>query len=241
MKLHYFSLAAWMLIGVVIASPGCGGGDESQNASAEELAKVARQLEEATRKMEEVTRQLNEAKLKEGKDGVSTPGSKGEPAGFTPPPDHLEPFDQSFGFGDAIRVDHFWRWNHQWSFTSERARNAKWQNYTFLACRYKLVGDFEIKIQGSMSRSYTNSKRPHLYVAGQEIKLISKTGKANLDVNIERVGNSLYCTVVPNPTRLILLTEEQAGPTEVLLRFHNRHATIQKFDLKATSADRIVE
>lgn len=175
---------------------------------------------------------------KKNVDQVPTPPS---PAVFQAPPDHLEPFEKTFGFGDMDEVKHFWRWNQEWDFKPTHARNHKWNNHTFIESTYALVGDFEVTIKGMMGKSYTNSKKPHLLISGREIQVLPNWRKHNLDMTVIRVGTFLTWTINNGEPVVMELTDEQAGPTTVYLRFHNRHTTLREVTLKAESADRKVE
>lgn len=163
-----------------------------------------------------------------------------EPA-YIPPADHLQPFNVEFKFGNQSEVDHFWKWNHQWTFSDEFARNQTWENDTFIESRYQLVGDFELHIQGMMSKSYSNSRRPHLIVCGKSIQLTSRWMKFDLDVTVKRDGLNLTVTQKGSDPETMLLSETERGPTTVRLHFHNRHATIRRFAIKAAAGDRVAD
>lgn len=162
----------------------------------------------------------------------------GEP--YIPPADHLEPFAVSFGFGNPDKVAHFWGWSPPtWTFTEEHARNNRWNNYTALFLRYELVGDFEVTLSGRMSRSYTNSKRPHLHIAGQQIRLNDRTRAQGLEVSVRRVGQALVYSINGSEPTTVDLDSDQAGPTPLRIRWHNRHMTLNRITIKADAADRI--
>ena len=218
----------------VVLVAGCGDSDEKQP----DVSEAEKKLEEAQRLLDQAKTELEQAKAPEAQTAkVNEP----VPPSFVPPPDHLEPFNKVFGFGDQNEVAHFWNWNHQWSFTDQQARNAKWNNYTFIASTYRLNGDFKLHIQGMMSKSYSNAKRPHLHVSGHQIKLFNNPWKHQLDMLVTRQGQQLTYVINGAEPVTIQLTEDQMGSSEVLLRFHNRHTTINRFELKAESADRQVE
>lgn len=167
-------------------------------------------------------------------------GPPGEP--YIAPADHLEPFAVSFGFGNPDKVAHFWDWNTpEWTFTEEYSRNNRWKNYTALSLRYELVGDFEVTISGRMGKSYTNSKRPHLHIAGQQLRLNNRWQGRDLEVSVSRVGQDLVYSINGSEPTTLNLDPDQAGPTPLLIRWHNRHMTLNHITLQAEAADRITD
>lgn len=159
---------------------------------------------------------------------------------YVPPPDHLEPFEMSFGFGNPDEVAHFWKWAQKWQFTAEQATNTEKPGGAVLASRYKLAGDFQVILKGRLSQSWTNSKRSQFEVCGQAIGLATWR-PVGIDLTVKRVGNQLTYTFAGQEPVVIELSEDQAGPAQVKLVVYGRYAYIRQFDLIAESADRILE
>ena len=159
---------------------------------------------------------------------------------YVPPPNHIEPFEKGFGFGNPEEVAHFWNWVQKWEFTEEQAANKEKPGGAILESSYKLSGDFQITLKGKLSQSWTNSRRSNLEVCGQTIVLASWR-PVGINLTVRRKGNQLTYRFVGQDPVVVELTEEQAGPTPVRLTVYGRHATIDQFDLAADSADRIVE
>lgn len=157
-----------------------------------------------------------------------------------PPPDHIEPFEESFGFGNPDEVAHFWNWAQRWEFTEEQAVNKEKPGGAILESTYKLSGDFQIQLRGKLSQSWTNSRRSHLEVCGQTIGLATWR-PAEINLSIKREGNRLTYRFIGQDPVVVELSGDQAGPTRVKLAVYGRHATIYQFDLNADSADRIME
>ncbi len=157
-----------------------------------------------------------------------------------PPPDHIEPFEKSFGFGNPDEVAHFWNWAQRWEFTEEQAANKEKPGGAILESNYKLSGDFQIKLNGKLSQSWTNSRKSHLAVCGHSIGLASwrPTG---INLTVRREGNQLTYRFIGQEPVVVELSDDQAGPTRVKLAVYGRHATVYQFDLAADSADRIME
>ena len=213
---------------------GCGDSGTEQQAD-EQVGQTS--LAEAERKLEEAQRLLEQAKtdLQQAKEGqVIEP----EVPAYVPPPDHLEPLDMSFGFGNHDEVAHFWDWTQKWEFTDEQATNKEKPGGAALASNYKLAGDFQITLKGKLSQSWTNSRRSYFEVCGQAIGLASWRS-VGIDLAVKREGNQLTYTLAGQDPVVVELSEDQIGPTQAKLVVYGRHATIRQFDLTAESASRI--
>lgn len=208
---------------------GCGDSEKDQNADEQagqtDVAEAERKLEEAQRLLEEAKAELEQAK---------------EEQPYIPPPDHIEPFAKSFGFGNPDETAYFWSWAQKWEFTDAHAVSKQKPGGAVLASRYKLAGDFEIIVKGKLTQSWTNSKRSFFEVCGQQIGL-ANWRSTGIDLSIKRAGNQLTYTLGTKEPITVELTEEQAGPTQARLVAYGRFATIREFSLTADSADRIVE
>ena len=210
---------------------GCGDSGTEQKADQTDLAEAERKLEEAQRLLEQAKTELEQAKT----------GQAAEPEvpAYVPPPDHLEPFDISFGFGNHDEVAHFWNWTQNWEFTDEQATNKEKPGGAVLESTYKLAGDFQITLKGKLSQSWTNSKRSTFEVCGQSIGL-AKWRPVGLDLSVEREGNQLTYTLAGQAPVVVELSEEQTGSTQAKLLVYGRHVFIKQFNLAAESASRIV-
>ncbi len=215
---------------------GCGDSGTADNAQEQtgqvDLAEAERKLEEAQRLLEQAKADLAQAK----EDQVVVPVV---PV-FVPPPDHLEPFKMSFGFGNPDEVAHFWTWTQKWEFTDQHATNKEKPGGAVLASRYKLDGDFQITLKGKLTQSWTNSQRSIFEVCGHAIGLASWR-PVGIDLAIMRVGNQLTYTLAGQDPVVVELSEDQIGPTQARLVVYGRYVTIHQLDIIADSADRILE
>lgn len=235
------SRTQWVLAAFLIALVGCSEKQDEQAADNDAVAEELRALREEVGQLREEAAEPDPIDPAEPSEGETTDADEPKPPAYEPPADHLEPFAVSFGFENEAEVAHFFRWNHEWKFSEVRAENLTWENNTFFECRYRLNGDFEVDLDGYMTRSYSNSKRPHLVVAGHEIRLLPHARHSNIACNVRREGTLLIYTVNGSEPTTVTLTDEQLGPATVRLRVHNRHARIRRYTLTAESADRVVE
>lgn len=218
---------------------GCGDSDDGQI----ELSEAERKLEEAQQLLDQAKSQLDQAKAERSEQ--SEPAGPVEvidpvPLPYAPPPDHIEPFDMSFGFGNPEEVTHFWKWVQKWDFTDDRAVNKQKPGGAILASRYRLVGDFQITVKGRLTQSWSNSKKSFFEICGQKIGLANWKA-TRIELSIKREGSQLTYIHNGKDPVVLELNEEQAGPAQARLVAYGRYATINQFTLVADSADRITE
>lgn len=212
---------------------GCGDSGTEQNADGQtDLAEAERKLEEAQRLVEQA-----KAELEQAKNGQAV---ESEVPAYVPPPDHLEPFEISFGFGNPDEVDHFWNWAQKWEFTDAHAVSKQKPGGAVLESSYQLAGNFEITVKGRLTQSWSNSKRSYFAICGQTIGLANWKA-TRIELSVKREGNQLTYTHNGKAPVMVELTEEQAGPTQPKLVAYGRFVTIHQFSLSADSADRIVK
>lgn len=239
MKSMTLSLTVLCIAFNVMVLNGCGDDTPEPQPKSDPSAKEITEIEETTRKLEEAQRKLDAATQKLAEQEKANQSLANKPAQFVPPPDHLEPLDLSFGFGNPDEVAHFWNWTQVWEFTAEQATNKQKPGGAALVSTYKLVGDFQITLKGKLTQSWTNSKRSTFEVCGQAIGL-AKWRSVGIDLTVKREGNQLTYTLGKADPVVVELSEDQAGPTDVKLVVYGRFVFIRQFDLVAESATRSV-